>query len=189
MAMDTTSDRSGVSILATIPSKPDLPPSVAPSTSATAGSASELGVAPVSGDTSFPRPAASYELASLPFELVITPATASPGQTVTVSYQGDLSQGWVYGPAAYVDHGTDGGWRSAWSMLNETFSRSATSIVESGPPTTVPAVGYELTTESLFVLPTAISKGEFRFCLSVSRTHSSPNGYATATVCAQLTIA
>jgi hypothetical protein len=193
-ACDSTSDRSGVPVSATIPRMPDSVSSVAPTTSATAGSATEPVVAPVSEGPSLPRPpASSRELASLPIELVINPATALPGQTVTVSFLGDVSQGSVYGPAAHIERRIDGGWHSEWNMLNEDFSRSATSIVEGGPPTTIPAIGYPLTTDLLFVLPTAIANGDYRFCLSVSsttRTAASPRGYAIdATVCAQLTIA
>ena len=193
-ACDSTSDRSGVPVSATIPRMPDAVSSVAPTTSATASSETEPAVAPVSEAPRLPRPpASSQKLAGLPIELVITPATALPGQTVTVSFLGDLSQGSVYGPAAHIDRRIDGGWHSEWYMLNEDFSRSATSIVEGGPPTTIPAIGYPLTTNSRFVLPTGIAKGEYRFRLSVSsttRTAARPRGYATdATVCAQLTIA
>jgi hypothetical protein len=193
-ACDSTSDRSDVPISATIPRMLDSVSSVAPTTPATASSATGPAVAPVSEARGLPRPPASTrELASLPIELVINPATALPGQTVTVSFLGDVSQGSAYGPAAHIDRRIDGGWRSEWYTLNEDFSRSATSIVQGGPPTTIPAIGYPLTTDSLFNLPTAIANGEYRFCLSVSsttRTAASPRGYATdATVCAQLTIA
>jgi hypothetical protein len=191
---DSTSDRAGRPTSATTPRMPDSVSSVAPTTSATTRSATEPAVTPVSEAPSLPRPPASTrELASLPIQLVITPATALPGQTVTVSFLGDMSQRSAYGPAAHIDRRLDGGWRSEWYMLNEDFSRSATSIVEGGPPTTIPAIGYPLTTDSLFVLPTAIANGDYRFCLSVSsttRTAASPRGYATdVTVCAQLTIA
>jgi hypothetical protein len=64
---------------------------------------------------------------------------------VTVSFLGDLSQASLYGPDAHIDRRIDGMWRPEWYMLSEDFSRSATSIVDGGTPTTIPAIGYPLT--------------------------------------------
>ncbi len=127
-------------------------------------------------------------IVNLPFDLVITPATASPGATVTVSYTGDLSSDWLTGIDAYLDQNSGDGWRTTWEMLNESFSRVATSIVEGGPPLTVPAVGVALTAPTTFVLTLRIAPGRYRFCQTDGRTASSISGHESGRVCTDLTV-
>ena len=131
---------------------------------------------------------AADPLKNLPFDLVVTPSAASSGDTVTVTYSGDLSGDWMTGINAYLDQYTGDGWRTAWGMLNDSFSKVATSIVAGAPPTSQLPVAVSLVTPTRFVLPKRIAPGGYRFCQDVSRAASSKGRYESGRVCSVLTI-
>ena len=145
--------------------------------------ASNVSLAPAVTVAAAPDP-----MKNLPFDLVVTPATASPGAIVTVSYTGDLSSDWNTGINAYLDQNLGNGWRTAWGMLNDSFSKVATSIVAGAPPTSLLPVGVALTTPTGFVLPKRIAPGRYRFCQTVSHAASSISRYESGRVCTDLTI-
>ncbi|MDP9336337.1 MAG: hypothetical protein M3Q30_23900 [Actinomycetota bacterium] len=135
-------------------------------------------------------PTAIEPASDLPFVLTLSPQTPTAGTTVRVGFAGDLSDAWVHGPDASLDRSFDGTWRTVWAMLNDAFSASPTSIASAPEATriTVPAIGYPLTKDSSFDLPTHLEPGPYRFCKGVARSHTSPAGYRGARICTPLTV-
>ena len=95
---------------------------------------------------------------------------------------------WLYGADAYIDQRADNRWHTKWTMLNTSFSQVATAVDASAPPMTVPAIGYDLSSASSFVLPRQIAPGPYRVCVPVARSQSSSTGYFSGRACTELTI-
>ena len=124
----------------------------------------------------------------LPFVLTVAPAIAHAGDAVHVSYKGDLSGDWMYGAGATLDVAVGDHWRTVWALINESFEAPPVSITEAKTAVTVPAIGYDLSTTSTFVLPAELAPASYRLCQNVARSFDSPGGFTDARTCAELTI-
>ena len=124
----------------------------------------------------------------LPFVLTVAPATAHGGDAVHVSYEGDLSGDWNYGAGATLDVAVGDHWRTVWALINDSFEAPPVSITDAKTAVTVPAIGYDLSTTSTFVLPAELAPASYRLCQTVARSFDSPGGLADARTCAELTI-
>lgn len=125
---------------------------------------------------------------NLPFKLSVSPNNAHAGQTVRTTFEGDLSGEWLYGADASLDMAVRGQWRTVWGLINDAFAVPPISMTSDVTALTVPAVGYQLSSTSSFVLPSDLAQGPYRFCQTVARSYTSADGPESARLCAELTI-
>lgn len=164
-------------------------PDVAISTERSAATPDSDGAPETAADVvSEKQPPASEPSGDLPFAITISPPSPTAGETITLTFSGELAPEWLYGADAYIDQRADNRWHTKWTMLNTSFSQVATAVDASAPPMTVPAIGYDLSSASSFVLPRQIAPGPYRVCVPVARSQSSSTGYFSGRACTELTI-
>lgn len=96
----------------------------------------------------------------------VTPTLVEPGQQVTVSFAGELSEEWVTGVELSVETETLGQWRTTWILISDEFPGSPVSITPTAE-WTVPAIGIVLSAEQAFGLPSQLASGHYRACMTV----------------------
>jgi hypothetical protein len=143
---------------------------------------------PSTSDAAIGVVAPTAPAANLPFTIVVSPQTANAGETIHVGFEGDLSGEWLYGAGATLDLAVGDQWRTVWALINDSFAVPPISMTSEVTATSVPGIGYELSTDSNFALPAALAPGKYHFCQTVARSESSAGGSASARLCAELTV-